>query len=249
MLRVNVDEFKEVIKKATLANSIDSVRLEFKDGRVLSGMRTEDKQGIIYLDMPNNIIENLKEEVEFNFSEPGKLVVPYLNLIDEEQADIEIKEDSITIKSGSQKSRLSFCSPMVVSTFERKRKEVKHFLEMDINDDFMDYFNKIKKIGTRYGKIYFSVENGKFFMESADKQNKYSPTLKFAIEKTESKDLDMCFNFRHFVNMMVVINDEEEHFKLKFTFLEKDDIRLGMIHAEKSDNSENYYLTSVVEDV
>lgn len=250
MLKVNVENFKEVIKKATLANSIDSVNIKFKGGNVISGMRTEDRQGIINLDMPNNVIEGLKkEEIDFNFSEPGKLVLPYLNLIDEEMADIEIKDDYITVKSGGQRSRLSFCSPMMVSTFDNKRsKKTEHFLEMDIDDEFLSNLVKIKKVGTKYGKVYFSVEKNILYMESADKQNKYLPTLKIALCKSDSEDLSMCFNFRHFVNTMTVINGAYSEFKIKFTFVSKDDIKLGMIHTEKNDNTENYYLLSVSEE-
>jgi hypothetical protein len=205
------------------------------------------KDAIVILDVANDVLE-IKRGAEYtlNFSEPSISVMPYLALIEgDEEADIRIFDEKIAITSGNQKSNIFFCSPNVVTVFSATapRESVKYFVSFDLNSSFISDFNKIKKIGMRFGKIYFTVINKIFSMETTDKQNPYSNTLKFdLLQDIKEDDLNLCFDYRNFVNLMSVIEDDFDNFRTNFAFVRQQE--LGMVFVEKKDGTEKYYLMS-----
>lgn len=241
-MKVNVENFKSIIKKATLNNSIDTVQLLIDPQSVKSRMISSDNTGIAILDMNNDII-NVKEELEFNFSEPAQQLLPYLNLIDEEEAEIIVKNEKIILKSEGQKANLNFCSPTVVNVFQSEARETDYFLTLELDEDFINAFSKIKKISSRFGRIYFNVEDGIFSIETTDKSNKFSNGLKFDLEKIDGvDDLVLSFTAKNITDLMAVINSDFENFKLNFTYVP--DAGVGLVFAESNDSSEKYYIMS-----
>jgi hypothetical protein len=240
-VNVNVDEFKEVIRKATMNYSIPSVQLLIDGDKVLSGMISESRDVITILEVENNVID-MSDEVEFHFSEPSLNLIPFLNLIDEENADITIQREKIVLKSGQQRSNVHFCSPTIVSAFGSRsaREGTEYFITVEIDDDFLEAYSKIKKIGSRFGKVYFNVVNKKLSIETADKTNRFSNGLKFDLVETDMSDLTICFDYKNFVNLMSVIGTRP--FKMSFAYIEEQD--MGMLYASLEDESEKYYLMS-----
>ncbi|HRR48707.1 MAG TPA: hypothetical protein P5293_01835, partial [Bacteroidales bacterium] len=201
-MKLNVENFKSVLQKATLNFSIESVQLKLTADKIQSRMLMQNsKDAIVILDVPNDVFE-LKKVVDFtlNFSEPSISVMPYLTLIEsDEEVDVRVFDEKITITSGNQKSNIFFCSPNVVTTFSASapRDNVNYFVSFDLNKSFVIDFNKIKKIGMRFGKIYFTVINKVFAMETTDKLNPYSNTLKFdLLQNVKEDDLSLCFDYR-----------------------------------------------------
>ena len=97
-MKVNVENFKNVLKKATLNNSIDTVQLLIGPQKIKSKMISGDNTCITILDIDNNVVD-IKEELEFNFSEPSQQLLPYLNLIDEDEVEIIVKNEKIILKN------------------------------------------------------------------------------------------------------------------------------------------------------
>jgi hypothetical protein len=240
-MNVNVDEFKEVIRKATMNYSIPSVQLLIDGDKVLSGMISEARDIITILEVENNVID-ISDEVEFNFSEPSLNLVPFLNLIDEENADITIQREKIVLKSGHQRSNVHFCSPTIVSTFGSRsaREGTEYFITVETDDYFLEAYSKIKKVGARFGKVYFDVSNKKLSIETADKTNRFSNGLKFDLVETDMNDLTICFDYKNFVNLMSIIGNRS--FKMSFAYIEEQN--MGMLYAGLEDESEKYYLMS-----
>jgi len=240
-MNINVVNFKDVLKKATLNFSIGSVQLVFEDGKIKSSMISESRNAIVVIHVDNDVISG--DGVEFNFSSPSENLVPFLNLVDEEEVDIEIRTEKIVMRDGRQKQSIHFCSPTIVSTFGSRaaREGTTYFTAIEIDGRFVDMFSKIKKIGSRFGKIYFTVDNGKLFIETTDKTNRFSNNLKFELMSVGSDDLTMCFDYTDFSNLMSVIGNRED-FKMHFAYVE--DQEMGMIYITSSDDSENYYLMS-----
>ena len=110
-ITLNVDKFKEVIKKATLNNSIDCIQLNFEESRVKVGMISSENDIITIINDENDFIGLTQHDtITFNFNQPSVLLLPYLDVVDEEVASIKIVEDEkITIQSGEQKSNIHFC--------------------------------------------------------------------------------------------------------------------------------------------
>lgn len=239
-MRINVENFENVLAKATLNFSIPSVKLDMNPQKIEARMSTENRDAIVDIKVDNDVL-SLNEELEFCFSEPAQSLMPFLKLIDDEQADINIRENGITLKSGPQKSIIHFCSPQVVNVFTNEMMDVDFFFEKEIDNDFKDNFNKLKKIGTRFGKVYFGVEDNEFIMETTDRTNRFSNGLKFKIEDFEDDDKIMRFDFKRIVDLMKVVGDRED-FTMRFSYVE--DQERGMFLTENSDHSERYILLS-----
>lgn len=241
--KMNVNFFKEILKKATLNFSINTVHLNISKDKVVSRMINSDKNIIILIDTENKIIEDLEEDrvFDFNFSEPQQQLIPFLNIIDSEEAIIDITTEKIVIKDGQLNTKIFFCSPTIVNTFgTQDARDIDSFLEMDLDENFYNSYLKIKKVGTKFGKVYFTVKDKGFYIETVDKSNTFSNGASFLLENDINEDdLTMLFNFKNFVNLMTII---DVNFKFKFAYLKEQE--MGMLSVVSSDNTEKYYLMS-----
>ena len=240
---MNVHFFKEMLKKSTLNFSINTVHLNISKDKVVSRMINTDKNIIILIDTENQIIENLEDDksFDFNFSEPQQQLTPFLNIIDNDDVIVDITDEKIVIKDHGLNTKIFFCSPTIVNTFgTQNARDVDSFLEMDLDDNFYNSYLKIKKVGSKFGKVYFTVKNGGFYIETLDKSNTFSNGVSFLLDnQVEEQDLTMLFNFKNFVNLMTVI---DVNFKFKFAYLKEQE--MGMLSVVSSDESEKYYLMS-----
>lgn len=246
-MNINISEFKNVLKKATINFSLDSVQLNFTRDKVKSKMVTNGNDAISILDLPNTVIPDITEfdEHQFNFSDPNSSLIPYIGLIDDnEQANVEILREKIVLSSGNLKSNLFFCDPNSVGILARDNiKDANSICDFKLTDDFIEQFNMIKKIGMRFGKIYFCNKDKKLAMETTDKTNRFSNGLKFDLFDIESVDFDICFDYKNFVNVMSAIDDDYENFELHI-IISPTNPDMGFIFLNKIDNSERYYLMS-----
>lgn len=248
-MNINIENFRNVLKKSTLNFSLDSVQLNISKHRVKSKMTTNSNDVITILDIDNNIMslpEKMVDEYQFNFQEPNQNIIPYLSLIEDGQTtEIDIRPEKIVLKTGNQKSNLFFCSPQVVSVFTRDgvRSDVKYFTSMGISDELYKQFMMIKKIGMRFGKIYFSITKSMLSMEATDKTNRFSNGLKFDMYEVEGMpDMTLCFDYKNFVNVLSAIGDEYNDFIVNLSYVKE--ANLGMIFMGKGDETEKYYIMS-----
>jgi hypothetical protein len=244
-MNLNVENFKKVLEKATLNFSIDSVQLSFTKDTVRSNMVSENRQAVTNINLPNDVLDMKSgSEYEFNFSQPSRQLIPFLNLIDEE-ADIKVFDEKIVITSGRQKSNIHFCSPDIVSVFSgRSRDNMSYFLELEMDETLQEAFDKIKKIANQFGNIYFNVESGNFNIETADRSNRYSNSLKFElIDGVDMEDISLRFPFENMRNLIKVINGDMENFKMLFSYVKSEN--MGLLLAKNTDDSENYFLMSM----
>jgi len=245
-LRINITEFKKVLKKATINFSLETVQLHFDRDKIKCKMTSGSNNPIVMLDLPNTVLPELTREVYFNFSEPNQSLVPYLNLISEDEADIDLKEQKIVLKVGDQKSNIFFCSPEIVRVFPRDmaRSDIQYFVEYPIDESFMEKYSNLKKIGPRFNKVYFTTESGELFMETTDKTNRYANSFRFSmVNDIEMSDISLCFDYKNIANIFISL-DRYEGFVIKLTYAS--DRNLGMLHLSKG-NSENYFLMSKVD--
>jgi hypothetical protein len=82
-------------------------------------------------------------------------------------------------------------------------------------------------------------------METTDKQNSLSNGIRFELLDVKEDDLNLCFDFKNFSNLMAVVEGREDEFRISFTYIREQN--LGMSYLEKTDNSERYYLMSKME--
>ena len=242
---IDTSEFVKVLKKATLNFSIGTVQLLFDNGKIRSRMVSEASDVVVLLDMNNDVFDQANDSIEFNFIEPNVNIIPFINLIDGEEADINIGNEKITLINGSQRSNMFFCSPQIVNVFgsDDVKKDTEYFLTIDVDDNFINAYAKIKKIGSQFNNVYFNVEGGKFVIEASDRTNRYSNSLRVdLVDGVDESDLSMRYNLRTFIDLMTVINGDATNFKINFTYIKEQD--RGMLYAEKNDSSEKYILMS-----
>lgn len=249
-MKVNVKNFKELVRKATLNLSIDSVQLDVTNDRIESRMVTAHSDGVVLLEVENDVITEMTENDDFqlNFSEPNLNLIPFLNLIDEDEANLFVHENRITMTVGRQRSNVFFCSPTVVSIFSAGTplESVDYFLETAIDENLVEAFKKIRKVGTKFGRVYFNVEGNTLSIEATDKRNTVSNTLKFdLLDNVDHGDMSICFDYNNFQRLMSLILDDYESFELKIAYIEQQE--LGMLYIRRSDGSENFFLMSKVE--
>jgi hypothetical protein len=246
-MSVNIKNFKNVLKKSTLNFSLDTVQINLYKDRIVSKMTTNTSDAIVMLNVDNNVISGINEnhEIQLNFVEPNNTLVPYINLLnDEDEVDISFHKEKITIKSQSFKSDVFFCDPSIVSVFNRpENREHKPIFVIDIDDDFIEKFEMIKKIGARFGKIYFTVKDNILKMETTDKTILYSNNLSFDLGEFKHKDFSFCFDYRNVVNTMSSIGSEYGDFKMGIIKAPDSD-ETGMLTFINKDKSEKYYLLS-----
>jgi len=246
-MKINIEEFKTVLKKATINNIIKTVQLKFIDGKITSSMISNDNSSISILNVDNNVL-NTTDELDFNFSEPAQEVIPYLNIFDNNEVEIKLYKNKIVLKDINQQTNISFCSPMIITLFGKTdvKKDANWFFETKIDKDFINAFNKIKKIGPKFGRVYFEINNGKFIIETTDKTNEFSNGLKFELANAKKiNDICLCFNYNDITSVMNVINNEDNKFKIKFTYNEEQE--LGLLYIYSINKFEKYCLFSIRE--
>lgn len=244
-MKVNVENFKTVLQKATLNFSIDNVHLNIKPDKIVSRMISPNRDSIVLLDIENNAFSGLGADAEhdFYFSEPNQTLMPFLNLIDDEEADIRTYREKILIETDNgQKMNIHFCSNQIVHIFtgDNAKENTEYFISLPIDNEFLDVFKKIKAIGAYFGKIYFTVKNDIFAIETTDKSNSYSNSLIFNLTDVEYDDITLCFDYKNFSNAIKVIDSDV--FTMKFSYSKEQE--LGLLFIKKSDETENYFLFS-----
>ena len=248
-MRVNVERLKIYIKKATLNYSLESLQIILTKERVCSRMAAPQGKYVILLEIDNDIFMDVPTgtEYKFNFIEPNQNLLPFLNLIDDEETTLIVDDEKLTFKNGSQKSSVFFCSSTVVSIFglTAPRAGINYFVQIPFNTEFSSYFNKIKKIGMKFGKVYFSVKDSVLLLESTDKLNRLSNGISFNIQSVEYIDLSLCFDFKDVSNLLAVLNGDVDNFVFNLAYLS--DKNLGMIYIHNVDETEKYYLMSYLE--
>jgi hypothetical protein len=241
---LNVQEFKTVLSKATVNYSIESVQLNVDKDKIESKMIAATSDIIAILNIKNDVFPEIRGPQDLNFNDPAQELLPYLNLIDDsnEKTSTKITEEKMAIHTGRQTSSIFFCAPQIVSTFGHAAPKTAFpvFHSLTLNGEFFAIFNKIKKIGSRFGKIYFGVDKGNFYIETADKTNKFSNGFRVDLDDIKYQDMSMCFDYRNMVNLMSVV--EGEDFTIEYFYVA--DKNLGMLRVFNKDNSENYYAMS-----
>jgi len=242
---INVDQLQEVIKKSTLNYTIPSVQLKIDKDRISTKMRTANNTVVVYLDMKNDVVTDVVDEIELNFDEPNIKVKPYLNLIDSETVNATFTDDKLTLKDGKHKTNLHFCMSSFVTTFTGQEPNIPSFYDLNLTEDVGDVFDKIRKVAGKFEKVYFTIKDKKFIVETTDRTNRFSNGINFELGEIDHEDLDICFDFKNFNAVLQCINEDLCNFNAKFTWV--DSQRAGMVLFENTNSSEKYYLLSKLE--
>lgn len=242
-MNLNIKNFKKIVTKGTMNFGIETLQLRFGNGRIKANMISRTGTSIAIMNVENNVID-IDEDITWNFSEPATDVIPFINLIDNERVDLEIDRLFMNIKDGDRSIKIAFCSENAVRRLGTDDvQNTEWFFEMPIDIDFIKNFEKIKRIGARFGKVYLVVKDKKLFIETADKTNMYSNGYKVKLSDLDMHDISLAYVYTDVVNFFHCIEmDLEKNFTLKIEY--KEDQGLGCIYAQSENGEEKYSLIS-----
>lgn len=243
-MKINIKNFKDVITKATMNFGIETLQLRFNEGRIKSDMINGNGTSIAILDVENNVLDT-NEELNFNFGDVNNNVIPFIALFDNEEVEISLHDLFMKLKDGPQSTKIGFCADASVKRLGTDDvKDVEWFYNMPIDVTLINQFDKIKKIGSRFGKVYFTVENNKLFIETADRTNMYSNGVKFELaDNVNIQDLSLAYVYNDVVNFFHCIQKNlDKGFTIKLSF--DTEQQLGCVYAFSEQNNEKYALIS-----
>jgi len=254
-MELNVKKFKEFLKKATFNFSIDgvSISVDGEENIITSAMVTQSGDVVTFLERENDVFLNVSEDFTISFIEPKTRVMSLINLIDDKSVDCEVKEDHLRVVAGKQKNKLYFCSDTVVTTLpldsvKTRATEIieNMFFTTQITDEMLGALKKIKKIGQRFGYVYFDIRNGGLSIETTSRENMFSDSLSFSLfSGVEYENKSICFYFKNIANLLSVIQGNESEFTMGLTYDEENSGGVLMVH--KGDE-EKYFIMSLVEE-
>ncbi len=231
--------------------SLDSVQVNFDVASIQSKMISRDSSAIVLLDVQNDVFLDVPNPHTLNFVEPNQNLMPFLNLFDDNsKIDLVKNESSITLKSGKQRSNIRLSVEQAVSIFNRPgvNPNISPFVSFKMDDDFIEAYSKIKKVGSRFGKVYFNIENNVLYMETTDREEGFANSLRMEIQDAEADNINLCFNYKNLINTMTIVNSGYADFNFSLSAAPVGDVMMGMISIEK-ETSERYYLMSVKENI
>lgn len=240
-MRVNVKNFVKLLQKVTINYSLDTLHLKVGPARIKSSMVSGDSLNVVILDIVNDIFMDVpsNEELDIYLNDPLK-VLPFITLLDEEEVDFEFKEfeGKFILKNGNQQSSIYMCTPEVVNVFSSTRlidNETPLIASFEL-DDIYQYIKRSKACAS-YGKIYFGVLNGVFYMEITDRTSGgFVNSIKFDLTDVNSENVDLCFKFKSLVNVCSVIEDMRD-FKIDFfKKMSSVGIAIGLIRITTKDH-------------
>lgn len=240
---VNVEKFKKLLKKATLNFLIDNVSLDFSPSRIKSNMINRIKDSISILNMENDVILDMKGEMSLAFVQPNVFLLPYLNLIQTEEAILTYEENKIRLSSGSLKSTVHFCDDNLTIFGSTAPKVNDYFLTISIDENIKEMFYSIKKVANKFGVVYFVVNDGVFYMKTTDIKNKLSNALSFEVCNVDVSDRIIGFDFKNLSQLFNVLDDDHS-FSMNFNYIEENDA--GMLYVTDDLKTEQYILMSKI---
>lgn len=242
-MKFNVEKLSEIIRKATFGYQIDTFCIEVTSDNIIVNMKQPDESIVVCLNYPNDgIICDVAEPFELCLDNPIEKIKPFLANLDSTEAELMLAPPKIDIVDGSLKAKIFMCPKELVSCFNAGDYDIEGspFIEFPYSSSLDSTFQKIKKIGARFKKVYFSSDkNGVFSIETTDKTNRVSNGMKMELTKCGRKNITIMIDFKQFISLTNIIKPDE-NFIIKFYW--DDSSESGMILFEKLDGSEKYYI-------
>jgi hypothetical protein len=249
-VQLNVNNFKNLIKRGSVNHVIDNVKLIFTPQLAVSSMRGTDLISCVKVD--NNILTGLKKAdvIDFCFVNPLSNVLPYLEILRGDNVNVKIEDGYLELAEPPHTVKISLFHQNVVTPFDSDRQpKIEFFVQFNPDERFANFIDKTKRVCASHGRIYLGTKGGFLYIRAGGAANELTSEIKlnlvetdFEIKSSDGKEIELNFNYKSFINMIGLINQD---FSVSVAF--DDDQDLGLIKAAKGDNgtsSEYYYLMS-----
>ena len=250
-MQLDIGEFKELIRKATLNYYIDSVRLDYNKSkdRITSNMVSDTRKVAVILDIDNEMLVDCRDDVSFLFNLPKVDVKPYIELLDNGKTMLKINDNNMVINN---QIKLQFSDPSVITSLTtNKLKDAARTCNMcfKITSDFIEKYKKVKSIANKFGKFYLSLADDGLYLETTDKNNHYSNAVKYNIVETDKLDVTdgeneqisisdikerrvPCFESNAFISLISTIIDNYSDYTMCLSYLTDDEVCIVSVSNE-----------------
>jgi len=266
--KIDLEVFKNVIKKSTLNMSMVFTRIHFKDKKMYCSMVSSARDITTIIELKNTLVTlSTEDEVIFNFGNLEKALHTFdtvKKFLDQTEMEVKIYDGAdnprIVLKptqrlegeTVQQNLSLAMVDEAVLNPHvlqNRQKSDIPYFVKIDLTDEHISILEQTKADAGRYGKIYLKVRSGKLFIDTTDQNNVYeNKNLRpLTLQKIEIPDMVSCFDFNNFSNLLEIIQDERSKeggnsYSIGFGY--DGNTESGIMHVFDPEKTEQYFLFS-----
>ena len=240
-VRLNVSNFKSLMKRGSVNFVIDNIKLIFTPQFATAAMRGTDLISVVKV--PNDVLSGLKrqDEIDFCFISPLSNVLPYLDILREDDVSVTIEQGYLELKEPPHVVKISLFNPNVMTPFDPDRQpNIEFFVSFIPDERFATFVDKTKRVCATHGRIFLGVAAGQLYIRAGGVINELASEIKLNLVETDfASDVELSFNYKSFINLVGLISPG-------FTISVAYDVEqeLGLIRVSNPDQSEVYYLMS-----
>lgn len=261
-LTIHTKEFLKILTKCSVGNTFDFFQLLVSQDEIKTGTANANQSLVAIMTLKNDFIDGLKPNdiFEFNFISPSASIIPQLKLFKKD--DLKCK---LTFSKGVCVSKIKVTEPdskisaawslgvpntSLIFSNNAKLKSFEPFTELPIDDKFIEIAETIRKASSAVNKIYFTTLKNSLRLEATDWKNDFSGNFNITLQELELENshqhIILCFDAPMFFSVLKNL-DIEKDFSCKVIY--KADKKVGAIMISCKDNSEMFFLPSIIEEV
>lgn len=251
-MKINIAEFIKIIKKLTVNYTNDYCQFVISQNSIKGSILNDSGNVISKINIKNDLIDIVENEVEFNIFNSETTIIPYLQLFESETVDLKIeilrhnlvKNLILNDKISKVKTKLNLCEPLVKRYFAKEglSNQLSFACDFILTENFIDCYNKIKKIAQKNDKIYIVSEQNQLFLESGDRSTPHINSAKIEIDNKANEDFVLCFIFQNFSALLSILEFTNKTYSLKIMCKKEKD--MGILYISDEDKTEEFYITS-----
>ena len=240
-VRLIVSNFKSLMKRGSVNFVIDNIKLIFTPQLATVAMMGTDLISVVKI--PNDVLLGLKrqDEIDFCFISPLSNVLPYLDILREDNVSVTIEQGYLELKEPPHVVKISLANPNVITPFNPDRQPNFEFFVSFIPDErFATFVDKTKRVCATHGRIFLGTQAGQFYIRAGGVLNESGSEIKLNLIETDFEDdLELSFYYKSFINLFGLISPG---FTISVSYATEQE--LGLIKVSNPDQSEVYYLMS-----
>lgn len=261
-LILHCSEFLNAISKCSVGSTFDFFQMIVSKDSVKSGTTNANQSLVSILKFQNNFLDGIKESevLEFNFISPAASIIPQAKLFSNNELKcslgfskgVAVSKVKVTEKETKTSATWNMGVPNASLIFSNnsKLKAFEPFVELEINKDFIEVAEAIRKAGSSSNKVYFTTLKNALRIEATDYKNDFSSNFNKTLTTLDLEPayqhLIMCYDAPMFFSVLKQL-DLAKEFTCKIIY--KTDRKIAALMISCPDESEIYFMPSVIEDI
>lgn len=259
---IHTKEFLKILTKCSVGNTFNFFQLLVSQDEIKTGTSNSNQSLVAVMTLKNNFIDGLKptDIFEFNFITPAASIIPQLKLFKSDTLKCKLAfskgvcVSKIKVNESETKTSVSWSlgvpNTSLIFSNNAKLKAFEPFTELKIDEKFIEISETIRKASSGINKLYFTTLKNSLRMDATDWKNDFSGNFNITLQELELENsyqhIALCFDAPMFFSVLKNL-DIEKDFSCKVVY--KPDKKVGAIMISCKDNSEMFFLPSMIEEV